>query len=252
MPRGYNGSRLGATIVELLIVIGMVGVLFSLSFPALMRAKAVGGRTKSLINARSCAVLIERWTEDHGGAFPVARDFTPYPTQIDADGGLSFTTGARWMTRHWWWSVMGAHTPPRKHWQAMVSPGSNVSAESFGGAHYSFSNSFVAAPELWTPSFNPNDEGMVERVRRDVRRHEVRSPSAKAMVWDAVMAYLHDAARPRGGAPMVRMPIAFADLHAEARRYADAAEAVPNPLNQRDWSATRLHNTPEGVEGRDY
>jgi len=44
--------------------------------------------------------------------------------------------------------------------------------------------------------------------------------------------------------------MAFADGHAATHTPHDATPGVANPRNDND--DTRLHNTPDGVHGRDY
>jgi len=240
----------GASLVETLVAIGVIGILFSLVFPALMRSRAAGGEAKSLVNARDIGVLLDIHATSNRGFFAACRAHEEYLTNLyDDNVRVSFNSeaAARWNTRLYWWSVIATTADGAAHWQTWVSPGADVTPQNFRTPHYAFSNSFVASPRLWRRDFDGSATAL-----QDVNVSHVRHPSQKAMVWDAVIAYVHESARPRAGAGAVPMPIAFADLHGEARRYADASPAVVNILNDEEWRDRKLHNTESGVEGRDY
>lgn len=228
----------------MLVAIGVIGVLISILVPALRGARASAGETASLANARSVATLIDDHARTHG-AYPVAHHEKVHPVDPFGGGGITINdpVGIRWETYRFWWDAMedeGFDAAP--HWEAFFSPGSDPETHR-DPVHYTFSNSFVAAPALWRPSHDPDDTS----VLRDVRPSDVQFPSRKAMVWDSRMAYLTGPARDNR---YRRTPVAFADTHAEIRDRAEATAPVPNVLNNN--ADAPLHNTPEGVEGYDY
>lgn len=47
-------------------------------------------------------------------------------------------------------------------------------------------------------------------------------------------------------------PMLFVDGHARTRTPSEAIEAVRNPFPDAFRPTARLHNTPDGVRGRDY
>ncbi|TVQ32118.1 MAG: prepilin-type N-terminal cleavage/methylation domain-containing protein [Phycisphaeraceae bacterium] len=240
----------GSTLIELMVSIGIIGVIISIALPSLMRARSAAGQAASLANVRDIAATIELYCQANTGRYPAVRHGVQYSLSLDGSGARWSSTdeaAARWQTRHRWWFLVRTIAPADENWQVWTSPGAEAPSRSHFQPHYYFSNSFVAAPVLWSERFNPD-----LHVLRDVRQHEVRAPSQKAIIWDAVMAYLYRTQTPREGPAAQPMPVAFADGHGEVRRYSEAAPAYPNPLSADAWRTTRLHNTPEGVEGRDF
>lgn len=239
-------AQRGMTIVETMVVIGLIGILFAFAFPALMRTRAAAGRTKSLVNARTIAALIHEHARAHEDRYPMVEVGDQLPAPGSSGAWISFAVDppARWQTRHFWHVVIDDVAPVAEHWPVYLSPGAD---EDRSSPSYSFSNSFVAAARLWTADYDGSED-----VLRPVRLFEVAHPSQKAMIWDQQMAYLHRSVEAAEGLEHEPMPIAFADEHAEARRLIDGADAVPNPLNEDWWRASKLHNTPRGVLGRDY
>ena len=60
----------GFTLVELLVVIGIIAVLVSLLLPSLNRARESARRAKCLSNIRQISQAFVMYTNEHGGWFP--------------------------------------------------------------------------------------------------------------------------------------------------------------------------------------
>jgi prepilin-type N-terminal cleavage/methylation domain-containing protein len=58
------------TLIELLVVIAIVGILASLLFPVLSRAKQQTAKVKCLSNLRQIGFGLEHYTDENGGRFP--------------------------------------------------------------------------------------------------------------------------------------------------------------------------------------
>lgn len=241
----------GFSLVELLIVIGVIGALISISVPALLTARASAARTTSLARVRENALTISMYAEQNRGAFPFMEADTAYQAYPEEGMGITITdpVAARWRTAYWWWSVIADFADPIEQHESYYSPG----ADSLSGpSHYHFSNSFVAQPELWTEQFDPDDDQAVSRSLSAARQSDVVHPSRKAMMWDAAMAYISPSQRPDGGRAALRRPVAFADQHAALHTFRDAATPIVNPLSEENIRDRPLHNTPAGVRGLDY
>ena len=63
--------RAGYTLIELLIVIGIIGVLMGLIFPVLGSVKESGRRTKCMSNLRQLGLAIEMYSQDEDDYYAV-------------------------------------------------------------------------------------------------------------------------------------------------------------------------------------
>jgi prepilin-type N-terminal cleavage/methylation domain-containing protein len=73
--RCSGGSRRGFTLVELLVVVGVIAVLVAILLPALNRARESANALKCLSNLRQCGTALSMYLNDNKGWFPyVARD----------------------------------------------------------------------------------------------------------------------------------------------------------------------------------
>ena len=70
MPRRPNPHRTAFTLVELLIVIGIIAVLIGLLLPAVVRAREAGQRSKCLSNIRQIGQAVAAYIAEHRGRLP--------------------------------------------------------------------------------------------------------------------------------------------------------------------------------------
>ena len=70
-PR-VNQSRHGFTLVELLVVIGIIAILIALLLPALAKAKSLALRIQCASNLKQIGIALEEYANEYGGHYPPA------------------------------------------------------------------------------------------------------------------------------------------------------------------------------------
>src|SRR5207302_1317487 len=89
----------GFTLVELLVVIGIIALLISILMPALGRARYVAMRTKCLSNIRQQVLAQLMYAEENKGKFCVRKENSPdYQRQQGYAGSCVTQLRGRFMT----------------------------------------------------------------------------------------------------------------------------------------------------------
>jgi prepilin-type processing-associated H-X9-DG protein/prepilin-type N-terminal cleavage/methylation domain-containing protein len=110
---GIGGGTAGFTLVELLVVIGIIALLVSILLPALTRARRAAQRTACVAKLQQIMVAAANHAVDHGGYYPLAGILTGgQPQELDdsdtrkydyLDSSPQNTSGATlsipWVTR---------------------------------------------------------------------------------------------------------------------------------------------------------
>lgn len=65
-----NRTKAGFTLVELLVVIGIIAILISLMLPSISRAKAKANQTSCLNNMRQLTLAATMYASDHDEELP--------------------------------------------------------------------------------------------------------------------------------------------------------------------------------------
>ncbi|MDX9910498.1 MAG: type II secretion system protein [Phycisphaerales bacterium] len=269
----YGRTPRGFTLIELLVVIGVIALLIAILLPALGSARGTARQTKSLANLRTIGTTFAQYADQYT-TYPFVKPGTgsadvPFPVPHDIlfiqwyPRGTMIGTSDWFHLSHLWPAPVSAMAPWEENFEAWISPGYDNSLEimrtrdmtqldnpAANDVSYHYSNSFLAKPRLWTTSGAAPAGDEASKLFAGTAPHEVAFASDKVMLWDAHLAYMSRQPEVREGHFDAKTPMCFADGHADVKNPLDATPGTPNPLRFND--TTRLHNTPDGVKGRDY
>lgn len=255
------------SLIELLVVISIIAVLISILLPALAGARTASRELASLNNVRSLGQTFQLY-HDQYKSFPFIRGGVK-PEGFDAPGapgvyfirwypeGTIIGTNRVWSMSMLWPGLVANMAPWTENFKSWISPGRpaalpegaiNLENDSVADVSYRYSNSFLGHPKLW----KEGGPGSIvdDTLIRAVTVSDVEFPSGKVILWDADLAYLRKEPARIAGHFDAKTPMAFVDGHAALKNPTAALPGIANPLDAgRD---TKLHNTADGVQGRDY
>lgn len=268
---GFHGR--GFSLIELLVSIGIIGILLALVLPALAGARAAARETVALANGRTLGLSFQTYTDqykaypfrspgtplDDSGDFPAP----PLPADLLAvrwwPTGTIVATSSVWTLAHLWPGLLSEVAPWPENYATWVSPGrskelpvakdpfSDDDEEEmpFADTSWRYSNSFIGSPKLWQDGATADP-----KMLKAIAPHEVQFPAQKVLCWDADITYVPKEPKMVGDHYAWPTPMLFADGHAAAKNPTEAKGTRPNPLNF--GSIIKLHNTENGVQGTDY
>ena len=81
----------GFTLVELLVVIGIIAVLISVLLPALNRAREQANMVSCASNLRQTAIMLNMYAAENKGYLPYGRAVMNYPSTVPPNGNYGWT-----------------------------------------------------------------------------------------------------------------------------------------------------------------
>lgn len=244
--RSYNRRRSAFSLIELLVSIGIIGVLLAILLPALWGVRSVGEKSITLANLRQTHTIFELYTQRSDETYPWYDGIAFIPLSPPDEPGGSIRPGY-WDLSIYWPGLMHEVAPWREHFNTWLGGGAKRDdppwknmASSLEVTSFEYTRSFMARPEAWRV-------GVVDdpKLYRPVRVGDVQAPAAKVLLYDRELAHL----RADPDADRDSRPMAFADGHADEHRLSKASAPVALP----GWeSGDPLHDTASGVRGRDY
>jgi len=238
--------RRGFTIIELLVTIAIIGVILAILLPALGGSVQLTRRTVSLSNLRTIGQFVQHYVEANDEAYPWAMRGTN-------TCGVPIQFSPIWQMSMQWPITMHDIVKPEELREIQLSPG--VRRDGTGNIDtcgappsYTYSMSFLADPRLWG-----GDSVADESMLRAVTMSKVAYPTNKVLMWDWELPFLNHELQRSGPDLDESTPMLFADGHGADRRPSEATEPVANPFGEDAiLPLARLHNTRDGVQGRDY
>src|SRR5690606_3963610 len=172
MRRSDCSSRVGFSLIELLVTIGVVGILLGILLPVLASARRPAQEVKSLANLRSIGQTIESYLTANRDVYPSMEPGVPYPVGIGGNPLLTIGNDlGRWSTSLHWYSVVRDIAPLEEHGATWLSPGVDAHSRLWEGGDffpsYRMSMSFLARPAVWIEGTSPTPE-MIRPVRRSM------------------------------------------------------------------------------------
>lgn len=135
---GRRNTHRGFTLVELLVVIGIIGVLAALLLPALARARESAKRATCANNLRQIGMAFELYLLENNDTYPAAQD----PVSEDPTYWL-------WMGRGWR-TLLAPYIPGDKEDPGVFFCPSDIrekSADVYERTSYAYSMAFYHSPE---------------------------------------------------------------------------------------------------------
>jgi prepilin-type N-terminal cleavage/methylation domain-containing protein/prepilin-type processing-associated H-X9-DG protein len=189
-----TSSRRAFTLVELLVVIGIIALLIAVLLPTLQKAREAGNAARCLSNLRQMNLAVMMYANANGGYMPPINpaataggsasgifnvNGTPTNVAIRWYGGAigSVTNGTFYpeaspLARYWGTASVGA-CPSFQHMESTFRPG-------YGPVAYAY-NGFMG--HIFRNIFQWPGQDLEWRAGEKISR--IRKPAQKAVFWDA-------------------------------------------------------------------
>lgn len=270
MNTPQNPTRRGYTLIEILLCVGVLGLLLALTLPSLAASRAKARQSACAAQMASHLQVMHAYAAD-------ARDAWPYPPIIEQDEMLAVTFEPyapvtmgvnpppryELLTGLWHLPVLSAYADRLEH-RSLICPSDAISLEAARGAAprtstigYRLSTALLVTPEALS-----SDAADLTSPSRWIgqRVSSVLFPSSKAALRELVSHRAGHEGRDALGAPPFLVNVAAADASVAQRSTARAnlgllttEELIRSP-NLRSVLAHgyTFSRTPMGVRGRDW
>ena len=245
--RAQRQNSRAFSLIELLVVIGAVGIVLSLILSALGGSRTAAQQAKSSSNLRTIGQIVIQYTGMSKDQYPCAVAGRTYGMGCGIQGGIS-----HWQAELQWPYLLEELLPWDENLQVFLSPRAmrnqppGVTSCSFPPSYY-YSTSFLADPRTWDGTSGPSVSFLLGRSV-----HQVLFAANKVLIWEWEVPYAVGERKAIGWDLAQQAPALFADGHVVLKIPSEASIPVPNPFPEAPGRFRRLSNTRGGVRGTDY
>ena len=165
----------GFTLVELLVVIGIIALLLSILLPGLRKARSVAVRLACSHNLKQINLAFEFYLEDHDNVYPCAQD----PVSADPAYWLWMGRGWRSFVGPYFGGSIDANNP-----SVLYCPHDRTSKERYESTSYAYSMAFYHSPEQIDVMSSPADTYQNPQPSVRQRSMDVARPSGKILIGE--------------------------------------------------------------------
>ncbi len=258
-------TRRGFTILELIVVVLVIGVLFSLALPSLAAARDRAGELACLARARSCYFAVQTYADSNRDLAPVpwplVSSTIPSPLRVRIYYGSGGWVETDYFHAQSWGYVVMASDPQDPNAFLCAGVRDDIDREhpyirGVGGEIYMYGYRLLSSTFLLSdayrahPQFFAPDSPQLVSDLGPQRLTSTAFPSSKALLFESFVFHRSNSGRRTMDLDPPSAPVALADGSARAIDFRTANEPVDNRF--RPSVRTPMHNTRHGVRGRDF
>ncbi len=175
---GSAAKRLrgGFTLVELLVVIGIIALLLSILMPSLRKARSVAMRVKCAHNLKQINLAVNFYLNENDNFFPCAED----PVSTAPAYWLWMGRGWRFLVEPYIGGNIDANNP-----SVLFCPQDYTAKDKYESTSYAYSMAFYHSPEQIDDMNSPADTyGIPQQPSIPQRSLDVARPSGKILIGE--------------------------------------------------------------------